>query len=70
MEQQAKSTLEKFCSWIHYEHQNQYPYGVDYDIAAYLTRKEIGPAGIDSNILIIWLFDYFNIWLFDNVLFL
>ncbi len=45
MEQQAKSTLERFCSWVHYENQRRYPDSIQYDIATYITRKELGPAG-------------------------
>ena len=47
VEQQARSTLERFCSHIYYQYGSRQHEGLEYDFAAYLTRFDIGPAGTE-----------------------
>lgn len=45
-EKTGKSVLDKFCHWINYDHQIQFPHEQTHDLAVYITRRDIGPAGM------------------------
>ena len=44
-EKTGKSVLDKFCRWINYEQQLRFPNEQSHDLAVYITRQDIGPAG-------------------------
>ena len=41
----GKRTLDRFCEWAN-RYKNEDPYYIkSFDVALYITRKDIGPAG-------------------------
>ena len=45
VEGEGKRTLDRFCHWVHYQRPSKYPYETSFDMAVYITKKDIGPAG-------------------------
>jgi hypothetical protein len=48
-EDDAQGTLHKFCGWAMQFKPRGDSYDVDFDMAVYITRKDIGPAGDNTN---------------------
>ena len=41
----GKETLDRFCHWANGEKPKNKNRDEDFDVAVYITREEIGPAG-------------------------